>query len=82
MLPVLRHVLRYLNVGSTQKKKVLAQMQGNDQNLFILAGGVAEVSLFARELENTSVVKSMTDSSFHTHKTNNIDLLIPPTKSS
>ena len=44
MLPVLRHVLQYLNVGSTQKKKVLAQMQRNDQNLFILAGGVAEVS--------------------------------------
>ena len=51
MLPVLRHVLQYLSVGSTKKKKVLAQMQRNDQNLFVLAGGVAEVSCVLRVFE-------------------------------
>ena len=44
ILPVLRHLLQYMSVGSTKKKAIMNQMQVNGQNLFILPGGVAEVS--------------------------------------
>ncbi|KAL9183934.1 hypothetical protein ACHAXT_002020 [Thalassiosira profunda] len=47
-LPVLRHVLQYLSVGSTQKKAIVASMQQNGQNLFMLPGGVAEIFLSHR----------------------------------
>ena len=48
ILPVLRHLLQYMSVGSTQKKKILNQMQVHGQNLFILPGGVAEIFLSRR----------------------------------
>lgn len=43
ILPILRHLLRYMNVGSTQKKKIMKSMQNDGENLFMLPGGVAEV---------------------------------------
>ena len=46
MLPVLRHLLQYMSVGSTKKTTLLYEMQTNGQNLMILPGGVAEVSMF------------------------------------
>lgn len=47
-LPVLRHILQYLSVGSAHKQHILHAMQQLDQNLFILPGGVAEIFLSHR----------------------------------
>lgn len=47
-LPILRHILQYLSVGSAHKQSILYAMQQLDQNLFILPGGVAEIFLSHR----------------------------------
>ncbi len=47
-LPILRHVLGYLAVGSAQKGVLLKSMQVEGKNLFILPGGVAEIFLSRR----------------------------------
>lgn len=47
-LPVLRHILQYLSVGSAHKQSILYAMQELDKNLFILPGGVAEIFLSHR----------------------------------
>ena len=48
MLPVLRHLLYFIAAGSAKKEKILAEMQTNGRNLFILPGGVAEIFLSRR----------------------------------
>lgn len=53
-LPVLRHILQYLSVGSANKERILMEMQTNDQNLFILPGGVAEIFLSHRRQQQQS----------------------------
>jgi hypothetical protein len=63
-LPVLRHVLQYLQTGSAHKKTILHQMQQRGQNLFILPGGVAEIFLSHRRqtsdntIPNTQTIKA------------------------
>jgi len=67
-LPVLRHILQYLSVGSANKERILMEMQTNGQNLFILPGGVAEIFLSHRRqqqsdnnttlLPNTQTIKA------------------------
>mmetsp|Transcript_25295 Transcript_25295/g.53429 ORF Transcript_25295/g.53429 Transcript_25295/m.53429 type:complete len:412 (+) Transcript_25295:132-1367(+) len=65
ILPVLRHLLRYMNVGSTSKKALLHGLQNQNENLFILPGGVAEIFLSRRRsthhdttLSNTQTIKA------------------------
>jgi len=48
LLPVLRHILQFLSVGSAHKQSILYAMQNLDKNLFILPGGVAEIFLSHR----------------------------------
>jgi len=48
VLPVLRHLLRYLGVGTAKRNEILTEMQTRDQNTFILPGGVAEIFLSHR----------------------------------
>jgi len=52
ILPVLRHLLQYMSVGSTKKKAIMNQMQVHGQNLFILPGGVAEIFLSHRRKQS------------------------------
>lgn len=47
-LPVLRHMLHWTSAGSARRDCVLNEMQNNDQNLWILPGGVAEIFLSRR----------------------------------
>ncbi len=47
-LPILRHVLGFISVGSAQKGVILKSMQVEGENLFILPGGVAEIFLSRR----------------------------------
>ena len=47
-LPILRHILLLLAVGSARKEVILNAMQEKDKNLFILPGGVAEIFLSRR----------------------------------
>ena len=50
-LPIVRHILLYLSVGSAHKDVILHSMQTDDHNLFILPGGVAEIFLSQRHSE-------------------------------
>jgi hypothetical protein len=47
-LPVLRQILRFMGVVSTQKKTLIHSMQVEDKGLLILPGGVAEIFLSHR----------------------------------
>eukprot|EP00554_Chaetoceros_debilis_P012699 CAMPEP_0194120838 /NCGR_PEP_ID=MMETSP0150-20130528/44616_1 /TAXON_ID=122233 /ORGANISM="Chaetoceros debilis, Strain MM31A-1" /LENGTH=285 /DNA_ID=CAMNT_0038813033 /DNA_START=262 /DNA_END=1119 /DNA_ORIENTATION=+ len=47
-LPVLRQILRFMGVVSTQKKALIHSMQVEDKGLLILPGGVAEIFLSHR----------------------------------
>ncbi|GFH61222.1 hypothetical protein CTEN210_17698 [Chaetoceros tenuissimus] len=53
-LPLLRHILQWLDVGSAHKNALLNAMQRQDKNIFILPGGVAEIFLSHRRSEISS----------------------------
>jgi len=54
-LPVLRHTLRYLSTRSADKKGLLHQLQVEEENLFILPGGVAEIFYSQRRRQPNSL---------------------------
>ena len=54
-LPVLRHTLRYLSTRSADKKGLLHQLQIEEENLFILPGGVAEIFYSHRRRQPNSL---------------------------
>mmetsp|Transcript_31879 Transcript_31879/g.71547 ORF Transcript_31879/g.71547 Transcript_31879/m.71547 type:complete len:386 (+) Transcript_31879:93-1250(+) len=60
-LPVLRHLLQYMDVRSTSKRVIMSGMQSDNKNLFILPGGVAEIFLShrrARAGPNVQTIKA------------------------
>lgn len=59
-LPILRHVLQLLSVGSASKEVILTAMQEKGKNLFILPGGVAEIFLsHRRTIANAPFVQTI-----------------------